>query len=170
MGRKRKTRVTKEQRVEMQELSKVKAKKNVIIPGPWTDLQTDLVIKHPELRLTHSITFDLFGAYTNYDVWKEKGWYPILINITSDDIYQKVKKYDLDQYLAAWEKAINSETNKKIYGTIVILEPTIDHSLDEDETHRFISCKAKTNRKSIKGFSAIRSGKYIRIGDEEQKI
>ena len=159
--KKRKTRITKEQRIQLQEEKKVKGKKNVVIPGPWTNLATDLKIK-PEIRLTKGIVYDMYGAYTDVDSqqWKEKGWYPIVMNSTSTDIYKKVKTHGLDQYVAAWEKAINSDANKKIDGTIVILQVTVDHTLDADETHRFLSCKAKTNRKSIAGFSAIRKGKY----------
>lgn len=163
MRQKRKIRVTKEFIHQIQDESKTKAKKNVIVPGPWTNLLTENIKIKPELRLTHGIVFDIYGAYTNVNNWKEKGWYPIVINITSNDIYRKVKEHGIDKYIAAWEKAINSKNNKKIYGSIIILEATIDHSLDEDKTYRFISCKAKTNRKNIKGFSAIRRRKYIKI-------
>jgi hypothetical protein len=158
--KKRKTRVTKELRQQMQNESKIKAKKNVVIPGPWTNLQTSIEIV-PEIRTTQGIVYSMLGAYTDDQLWKEKGWYPIVINITSKDIFEVVSKNGADQYIAAWEKAINSEDYKKLYGTIVILQASIDHSLDPNVSHRFISCKAKTNRKSIKGFTAIRKQKYV---------
>jgi len=156
--KKRKIRVTREQVLQAAKDNKIKAKKNVVVPGPWTNLQTDLKI-NPRVRNSKGIVAEIAGVYSNDDMWAEKGWYPISINITSDDIFQKVQKYGLDQYIAAWEKFINLE-DKKSYGTIVLLQATVDHSLNEDETHRFVSCRAKTNKKSIKGFVAIRKGKY----------
>ena len=160
MKQKRKTRVTKEERIQVQDQKKIKAKKNIIIPGPWTNLDPPFKIK-PKIRLTRTPFNEIMGSYTSYYEWGEKGWYPIAINITSADIAKKVKEFGLELYIAAWEKAINTEENKKLYGTIVILEETVDHSQDADPDHRFISCRAKTNRKSITGFSAIRQGKYI---------
>lgn len=160
MRKKRRTRVTKDLVHQFQEANKIKAKKNVIIPGPWTNVATDLKVK-PELRVTQGIIGELHGAYTRNDLWHEKGWYPILINITSKKIKKEVEKHGLDIYVAAWEKAINVPENKEKYGTIVILKISVDHSCDENETHRFLSCEAKTNKKSISGFGAVRQGKYV---------
>ncbi|MFA5023332.1 MAG: hypothetical protein WC523_00045 [Patescibacteria group bacterium] len=160
MKKKRKTRVTKALRLQFQEENKIKAKKNKIIPGPWTNLEVKFKIT-PELRLTKGISYDMYGAYIFDDMWFEKGWYPVYINITSKDIAKEVTEHGKDSFIAAWEKAINTEENKKKYGTIVILEANIDHSVDADETHRFISCKAKTNRKTIPGFTAFRRKKYV---------
>jgi hypothetical protein len=133
MIKRRKTRVTKEFIHQLQEAKKNnKSRKNVIVPGPWTNIDTSLVVK-PELRMTHGIVGDLVGAYTSEELWIEKGWYPILINITSSKIKRDVEKHGLDQYVAAWEKAINDEKFEKKYGSIVILQMHVDHSLDEDE-------------------------------------
>jgi len=162
MIKKRKTRVTKAFVHQLQEEKKnaPKAKKNLIVPGPWTNTDTQLKVK-PEIRVTQGIIGPLYGAYTKTEFWHEKGWYPIILNITSKKIKKDVEKHGLDAYIAAWEKAINIPENKDKYGTIVILKASVDHSLDEDETRRFISCEAKTNKKSIKGFSAVRKGKYV---------
>ena len=57
--------------------------------------------------------------------------------------------------------------SKPIYGNIIILEWSCDHSENEDAERRFISIRAKTNKKNIAGFSAIRKGKYIIVGSKE---
>ena len=154
--------MTKKYVHQLQEAKKnePKAKKNVVVPGPWTNMVTQLSVK-PELRVTHGIMGDLYGAYTRSDFWHEKGWYPIIINLTSKKINCEVEKNGLDQYVAAWEKAINTQENKEKYGTVVVLKVSVDNSQHEDEMHRFISCEAKTNKKSISGFGAVRQGKYV---------
>jgi hypothetical protein len=157
----RKTRVTKEQvHLMRDEIKYNKAHKNVVIPGPWTAIATELVVK-PELRTTNAMVGPILGIYGDDEMWKEKGWYPITINVTSKKIKRDVEKFGLSGYLAAWEKGINAEEFIKVYGTVVLLRVDADHSCAEDETHRFISCRAKTNRKSIIGFGAIRRAKYI---------
>jgi len=161
MIKKRKTRVTKKFVDQMREEKKNrKSKKNVIVPGPWTNIETELVIK-PELHKTIGIMGESYGSYPKSEFWGERGWYPIIINIMSSRIKQNVSEHGLDVYIAAWEKAINTKRNKTKYGTIIILKMMIDHSIEEDENHRFISCNAKTNKKSISGFSAKRQSHFI---------
>jgi hypothetical protein len=104
---------------------------------------------------------ELCGTYPRKEFWSERGWYPININITSSKIKRDVLRNGIDTYMAAWEKAINTESNKKKYGTIIILSMCVNNSIDNDKDHRFISCEAKTNKKSISGFAAIREGKYV---------
>lgn len=166
--KKRKTRVTKEQvHLLRDEIKYNKAHKNVIVPGPWTNIITELVVK-PELRITHGLVGDILGIYNDDEMWKEKGWYPISINVTSKKIKRDVAKYGLFEYLSAWEKGTRAEEFMKLYGTIVLLKTDTDHALDEDEAHRFISCRAKTNKKSISGFGAIRKAKYVVIGKNDE--
>src|SRR5271169_978809 len=129
MKKPRKTRVTKDLIHQMQEENKIKAKKNVIIPGPWTNLATDIIVA-PELRITNGMIGKIIGSYaTNDDQWKEKGWYAISVNVTSNNIYADVQKNGIDQYLAAWEKAMKAEIFTKKYGTMILLKIGVDHSL-----------------------------------------
>ena len=167
MKRQRKTRITKELVHQMQETRKIKAQKNVIIPGPWTNVETELKVK-PELRLTDVLIGQILGHYRDDEQWREKGWYPISINITSSKIKRDVEKYGIAEYLSAWEKAINDEKLANQYGTIILLNAMVDHSHDENENHRFISCLAKTNKKSIPGFGAIRKAQYIILGKNDE--
>ena len=155
----RKIRVTKAQVREIQEerKKKTKGRKNRIIPGPWTEIEPGFTVS-AKLRWSKTLVGDpLLGTYVRDEMWCEKSWYPITLNVTSKDIRAKVKKHGLDNYLAAVEKSLNSKTNVKKYGRIVILAATADHSQREEEDRRFISCRGKTNKKSISGFAAFRS-------------
>jgi len=158
---KRKTRVTKIEIRKLQEEAKVKAKtkgkKNKIIPGPWTDIDPKFTVK-ASLRWGKNVNQKpMRGTYRAEEIWGEKSWYPIIINITSKDIRAKVKKHGLEKYLAACEKSLNSsKANIKDHGHIVLMEACVDNSQRKDDS-RFISCRGKTNKKSITGFAALRS-------------
>lgn len=181
---KRKTRVTKEDIAEARKEMKISSyqRKRKIIPGPWTGIETDFTVK-PSFRLNKSAWFkeSYYGAYTYTHNWHEKGWYPILFNLVEPKMQRLVKKHGIDKFMAAVEKAFNEMKgpgNRPLYGNIIILEWSCDHSQDEDPERRFISIRAKTNRKNIEGFSAIRKKQYIIIGqnpeldnaDEEEEV
>jgi hypothetical protein len=162
-GRPRKTRVTKKEVTEIKYAKKnmpssSKAKRT-IKPGPWTN-RTVSVHVESELRPHHGMVGIMYGSYEKNERWNEKGWYPVIFNIMSNNIKDEIDKYGLDDYIAACEKQFNTEDNKKKYGTIIILEVLGDNSQREDPDSRFISCRAKTNKKSIEGFAAIRKGIY----------
>jgi len=163
--KKRKTRVTQADTIALREKQKKERsisnykRKKTIIPGPWTEIDTTLEVK-TKLRMNKSISgLETSGAYPNTKFYPnaEKGWYPILINITSKSIKRDVEKHGLDNYMAACEKSLNAQ---KTLGTIVFLEVSVDHSFDDNRERRFLSCLAKTNKKNIKGFTAIRKGVY----------
>lgn len=170
--KKRKTRVTKKeiakQRAE-RKLSSYQRKKK-IIPGPWTELETKLKVKaqmrHNNSGVMAEILGPSYGTYVKEEIWGEKGWYPILFNLEAPNMKSLVAKHGMDQFLAAAEKALNDkvdEQGKSLYGRLIIMEVGVDGSQREDESRRFISCRAKTNKKNIKGFRAIRKGEYITI-------
>jgi len=167
--KKRKTRVTKKQVREMREFlasKRKKSNKNRIIPGPWTNTETKVQIG-ARLRKSTGVMNEILGVsignYLQDEMWFEPGWYPLVFNIESDNIKEEVAKHGMDQYLAASEKALNNildSKGKKLFGTIIILQATVDNSQHDDTSHRFISCRAKTNKKSIKGFKAMRKKEY----------
>ena len=159
-----KTRVTKRMVEEIRTAKKVKAKKNLVIPGPWTKIETSLKI-NPILKITKGMMGNLLGSYVKDAFWHEKGWYPIIFNITSDNIKEEVEKNGINNYLAACESSLIGE--KERLGRVILLGILSDNSGKEDIEKRFISCKAKTNKKSIIGFGAIREGKYIIIKEKE---
>lgn len=158
-----KTRVTQFQTdiQNAREAMKTKANKRKTAPGPWTDLDPSFQVK-ARLRSTTGIIGEAFGAYPRKEhaPHTPKGWYAILFNITSKSIKRDVEEHGIDMYLAACERSLNSPDNKKRYGTIVLLQAAGDHSLREERDRRFVSCYAKTNKKSIKGFLAVRQKKY----------
>jgi len=144
-----------------------KANKKTCSPGPWTNVETDLEVT-AHLRPSQSIMGECFGTYpeyTNYLV--EKGWYPIIFNLTSEDIKESVEKNGLGNYLAASEKSMNSEANREKYGTLVILKVGTDNSLDPNPEDRFLSCHGKTNKKTIIGFCGWRQNQYIILKGNE---
>lgn len=174
--KKRKTRVTKAEIRKIQEERKksVKGRKNKIIPGPWTEIDPGFKVKAHLRWGKNYIGKPVLGSYRQEDMWLEKSWYPISLNITSRDIKAKVKKHGLEKYVAACEKSLNStKKNIKKQGHMVILEVISDNSQKEDPEARFISCRGKTNKKSVIGFSAFRvkNGKrsYIILEDESAK-
>lgn len=155
--KKRKIRVTKAQVRELQEerKKKTKGRKNRIIPGPWTEMEPGFTVR-AQLRWSKTLVGEpLLGTYIKDEMWCEKSWYPITLNVTSKDIKSKVKKYGIDKYLAAIEKSLAEKSNVQKYGRIVLLSANADHSQREED--RFISCRGKTNKKSISGFAAFRS-------------
>lgn len=158
----RKTRVTKKQ-IEQARKPKKKPKvdKKNTKPGPWTEMNPPLEVK-AKICLNQGIIGEHYGTYpTHSPITCEKGWYPILFNLTSKSIKRDVEEHGLDNYIAACEKSLNSDENKKKYGTIVIMKVTVDNSAHELREKRFLSCHAKTNKKSIKGFTAIRKKVYM---------
>jgi len=173
---KRKTRVTKAEvrRIQEERKKKVKGRKNKIIPGPWTEIDPGFKVK-AELRWgTNFLGKKLRGTFQEDEMWAEKSWYPIIINVTSKDIKTKVEKHGLDNYLAAVEKSLNDSPDKlKDHGYIVLLTASVDGSQREEPERRFISCHAKTNRKTVVGFSAMRTPKeggkkkYMIIGEDD---
>ena len=170
----RKTRVTKDDIAEARKEMKISSyqRKRKIIPGPWTAIETDFKVK-PSFKLNKSAWFkdSYYGAYTYTHNWYEKGWYPILFNLLEPKMQKLIKKHGMDKFIAAVEKAFNEmkgSNSKPVYGNIIILEWSCDHSNDEDPERRFISIKAKTNKKNIPGFSAIRKGKYVLVGSKEE--
>ena len=74
-----------------------------------------------------------------------------------------ITKHDLNGFIAACEHCLNEAVDaegKPLYGDVVILRIHEPNALNPDPARRFISCYAKTNKKSIKGFTAIRQNKY----------
>jgi hypothetical protein len=159
--KKRKTRVTKKLIEEIRVAKKIKANKKSASPGPWTEIDPPLTVK-AKLRVNKSFMGESYGNYPKPDhaPATEKGWYPIIFNLTSKSIKRDVEEHGIDNYIAACEKSLNSKENKKKYGTIIMLKVPGDHSLHEDRSHRFLSCYAKTNKKSITGFLAHRKEGY----------
>ena len=160
--KKRQTRVTRQNVEEIRAEKKVKANKRKAAPGPWTEFQTKLDVK-AKLKSRQGIIGESCGTYTDqrFSPITEKGWYPVLFNVTSRSIQRDVDKFGIDEYLAACERSLNNDENKKKYGTIILIGMLLDHSNHEDRDHRFISCTAKTNKKSISGFAATRKEGYI---------
>jgi len=157
----RKTRVSRESvrkildEKRQQRLAKHKNKKT-ITPGPWTNIGPTVDIK-ASLHPSNTIIGIVYGTYAKEREWDEKGWYPICINITSTNIEYELEKYGTDVYMASCERSLNSPSNKKKFGTIIILDIVSNNVCDGCV---FISCRAKTNKKSIKGFSASRKKEY----------
>jgi len=158
-GRPRKIRVTKEDIQGARDAFKIKANKRKTSPGPWTQINPPVEVK-AKLRAYNGLMGEAYGTYPKSGLTCEKGWYIILFNVTSKSIMRDVEKHGLDNYLAACEKSLNSPDNKKKYGTIVILQSASNNSSHEKRNHRFVSCYAKTNKKSIKGFLATRKNVY----------
>src|SRR5690349_8211592 len=158
---KRKTRITKKEVIAFREEKKSynarKAKKN-IKPGPWTEIEPGFTVKaslRPVASLVSSIP-EFFGSYTDTENWHEKGWYPILFNVRSDDMLELITKHDIKGFIAACEHSLNEavdEAGKPLYGDLVILSIYDTNALNPDPAKRFVSCAAKTNKKSIKGFT-----------------
>lgn len=174
-NKKRKTRVTKAEVRQLREdnKKKVKGRKNKIVPGPFTDIDPGFVVK-ANIRWGNSFLGEkLRGTFPYDEMWSEKSWYPIIINITSKNIQDDINEHGIDNYMAACERSLNdSDSNEKDHGHIVLLEASVDGSQREQEDRRFISCMAKTNRKTIVGFAAHRTPpgggkkKYIVLGSE----
>lgn len=134
--------------------------KKTVIPGPWTNVETDLKIRFRLRKSTSAVTGkSKTGSYLHEQNLDERGWYEIVFNIISDDISQKVEEHGIDKYIAACEKYLNKQEK---YGKLVILRVAVDHSLDysREIENRFISVYAKTNKRNIEGFSAWRGREY----------
>jgi hypothetical protein len=134
-------------------------KKKTIVPGPWSNINVDFDVK-ASLRLNQSMLGEIYGTYPRDESWYEPGWYPIIFNLVSKNMHADIEKHGLDKFLSACEKALNSADNIKKYGNIILLEVAVDKSHLENNKDRFISVRAKTNKKNISGFSAIRKGMY----------
>lgn len=169
----RKTRVTKKDIKAARKDIKMTSyqRKRKIIPGPWTEIETELEVEAEMLLNDKGVMADLlgptYGTYTNRDAYPtEKGWYPIIFNLVAPNMKQLVADHGMDQFLAAAEKHLNSLKDKKgkpKYGTIVITTMAIDNSQRDSAGSRFISVHAKTNKKSISGFRAIRKKEYVTL-------
>ncbi len=158
----RKTRVTKQQILDMKAERKITSqqRKQHIKPGPWSQITTDLTVEcalRPHSSLSSALG-TYYGAYLDDAGWTEKSWYPININLDITNIQDLIKVYDMSQILNACEKALNS---KEIYGDVVLLGLGANNINNSDPAKRFISLRAKTNRKSIKGFRATREKKLV---------
>jgi hypothetical protein len=159
-GRPRKTRVTKEEVRAIRE-AKLNAPsssqaKRMIKPGPWTDVKTRLKV-NAKLRVHRGLLGDMYGIYRIDEKWNEKGWYPVVINITSDKILEDITKFGIDEYMAACEVSLNKENQ---YGHLILLNIFSDNSSRNSADQRFLSCYAKTNKKGVTGFAAIRQGMF----------
>lgn len=169
-------RVTKKQIIKIKKEKQMRKNTSIykckrkIIPGPWTELETELLVKF-KLRWSLGIngdnsdseTFGRFrGTYPNLYWWNERGWYPIYINIICPGIKALVEKHGMRDVMIAFEKSINTEDNQKEYGTIVLLEVIVNHALNEERApeDRFVSCLAKTTKRDIVGFLTTRGGRY----------
>lgn len=155
-----KTRVTKKAlnkaRKELNKTSYERKKK--VIPGPYTK-DTDLRV--PVKLLENSsimFSFTYLGSYVRDMNWNEKGWYPIVFNIPYDE--GLLKEHGIDEYMAALEKSMSDEKidNKKKYGTVVITSKVL-----ENKEKGFISVRAKTNKKNISGFKAVRKNEFVKL-------
>lgn len=161
----RKARVTKEEVKILREkekkerkLSNYKRKKKVI-PGPWTNIDPPMKV-NVKLREGQSVTGEtLLGSYPNPKFYGpiQKGWYYILVNLTSKSMKRDIEEHGLDNYIAACEKELIEQEKM---GTVVIMDVVLDKSLNEDRSERFISCLAKTNKKNIPKFAAVRGNVY----------
>lgn len=149
-------------------------RKTTIVPGPWTTIAADFTVDPvlvPSKSLYGALN-EFTGIYRTAADWKEKGWYPIVINITFPNIKETVEQHGLDKTLAATELALSNakdQHNKSKYGDVVLLYVFVDHSQDPDPNHRFLSCYAKTNKKSIIGFMATRKNEVIIIKEKTQE-
>ncbi len=161
--KKRKIKVTKKYINELREAKKNKPSsyksKKAIKTGTWTNIQTKIEVKD-KIRKCNGIIGIMSGAYVRDQFWHEPGWYPVIFNIISKSMKRDVEAHGLEEFVAACEKSLNTPENQKKYGNVIILRVEVDHSLDDDRGHRFISMRAKTNKKSISGFTAIRKGIY----------
>jgi hypothetical protein len=155
----RKTRVTKEEIKALREQKKnynsQKAKKT-IKPGPWTDKSSTFTLE-TTLRKNKSIIPtipDYLGAYQESLDWTEKGWYPIIVNVQIPTLQIYLNKYGTDSLIVALEKSLNRR--KQQLGDVIILKV-----LNFNLTQEFVGVEAKTNKKHIQGFTAIRGGRYL---------
>ena len=158
---KRKTRVTKEEIIAYREDKKISShkRKKDLKPGPWTNLETEIEVP-VTLRLNKSMVStmsDYYGTYQDMENWYEKGWYPIIFSIQTEGLKELIAKHGLDKFLVACEKTLNE---LGLYGDVVLLRAYEPNTSNEDATKHFIACTAKTNKKHIKGFIAIRQGEY----------
>jgi len=169
--KKRKTRVTKKDiMVQKKELKMTSSqRKRRIVPGPWTNKDTDLKVRVNLREDKSSLMADILGPsignYIKDDLWGEKGWYPIVFNVEAKKMASIIKKHGMDEFLAASEKALCEmvdKDGKPLYGHIIITSVTVDGSMRE-KSKRFISCRGKTNKKNISGFRAMRKGEYITL-------
>jgi hypothetical protein len=158
-------RVTKEQaHAAAEELKKTSAKrKKTIVPGPWTNTPTKLSLQvslkeHKPVSKLESYS----GVYREDANWSEKAWYPISINLVFPKMQEILQTYGLDQTLAACEKALNEQM---VYGDLVLLYLVADNS---NRHTPFLSCRAKTNKKNIVGFAAIRNQEMVVIKNNQE--
>ena len=160
----RKTRVSKQQvKALLAEKSITCTQhKRTLLPGPYTNQTTQLKLK-VSLRPNQSISTKLgsfLGFYRDTSNWNEKGWYPLSLNLTATNLRSAVLKHSLTDFMIAAELYLNQpdRTGHKPYGDLVLLSVLSDNSLNSDPEHCFVSVLAKTNRKYLPGFAAVRKG------------
>ena len=166
----RKTRATKKAIRKIKDENKMTSysRKKRVIPGPWTNHETKLKVK-AELKVNKpmvqtSILTDFLGTYLSEPNWDEKGWYPILFNLIIKDAKALIEKHGVDDVMASVEKWINAQKcskGKPKFGTVILMNIMADGALHTDDP--FISIKAKSNKKNIQQFRAIRKGKLITL-------
>lgn len=176
-GSKNKTRVTKKalQAVRAERKKTSYQRKKRVIPGPWTETEVEFEVK-AKLRKNKSsiLREDLgvcYGVYRKDPDWNEKGWYPIIINIEVPRLKKLVEDHGIDNVMAACEKSLSAVEDKKgkpKYGTVVLLSLGSDNSQKPEASQRFLSVHAKTNKKGIEGFRAIRKGEMVILGKEKR--
>lgn len=172
----RQTRVTKEEVRAVRKNMKLSSyqRKRKIKPGPWTGKTVKFKVK-PRFRANNSNYFQdrqFYGKYTYTHNWKEKGWYPIIFNLEFDNMQKLVAKHGIDAVMIATETAFNEmkdKNSKPMYGNIILRSWSCDHSQDEDPEKRFISIEAKTNKKNIEGFIAIRGKEMLILGEQSEE-
>lgn len=154
----RKTRITKEEIQTLREQKKnynsSKAKKT-IKPGPYTNLESPMTLEFT-LRKNKSVVStipDYLGAYKDDTNWNEKGWYPIILNVQIPNLKSYLDQHGPNLTTAAIEKSLNEL--KEQLGDVIIL-----NVLNFNLVQEFVGIEAKTNKKHISGFTAVRSGKY----------
>lgn len=164
----RKTRVTKKEVIAVREEMKIPSyqrKKNIKL-GKWSEIDPGFTI-NLKLKANKSCYSDdvYYGSYVDVSNWCEKGWYPILMNIQLNDMKELITTHGMDKFMAAVENSLNTtkENGKPKFGNVVLLEWLTDNSQNDDESKRFISIKAKTNKKNITGFFASRKGELVII-------
>ena len=134
--------------------------KRTLKPGPYTNQTTQLKLK-VSLRPTKSFYHqgEFLGFYRDPTNWDEKGWYPLSLNLTATNLQSAVQKHSLTDFMIAAELNLNQpRAGYKPYGDLVLLSVLVDNSQHPDPTHRFVSVLAKTNRKYLSGFAAVRKG------------
>lgn len=167
----RKTRITRQNVESARAEAKLTSyqRKKKIVPGPWTNTKVDFDVKAELILNDTTIMSSILGACRGIykdsgDLWGEKGWYPVVFNLTCDNMADIIEKHGIDSFLAAAEKSLNEQktlAGKPKYGVMVFLSAGNDGSKNTDSRKRFISIHAKSNKKNISAFQAIRKKQFV---------